>query len=162
MRMFIGFRFKDQDYKEIIKIQKSLNTDGNYTRENNIHLTLIFLGELENKEITKAKDVLKNISSSPFTISTTTVEMLRDIVILKVKNNDMLQGLYDLVFHKLSNQGFKLDKRKYFPHITLVRRSKQKIHFECKLDLLIDEIILFSSNRINSELIYNPEYIHKL
>src|SRR5690554_5614789 len=41
------------------------------------------------------------------------------------RGSDFLKGLYDSLEENLTNRGFKTDKRKYTPHLTIARSSRK-------------------------------------
>ena len=161
MRMFIGFGLSLENKKKIEKLQKDSDVKGRFTAIDNLHLTLIFLGELNNNEIEKVKNVLKDINYPSFTYKTTNLEMLRDIAILKVDLNNDLQNIYDKIYDMLSKEGFSLNKRKYFPHITLIRNCDEKLHMDFSITQKVESIVLYSSEHIDGKLTYIPRFIKK-
>lgn len=154
MRMFIGIKLSPENLEKIKQLQDNLQIQGRLTSIDNIHLTLIFLGELNDQDINKVKAILNSLDQQRFTITSSNVEMLRDMVIIKIQNNIQLQNLYDNLHYKLSNAGFKIEERKYFPHITLVRNCDTKIYQNFVITENVFEVILFSSERINGKLTY--------
>lgn len=158
MRMFIGIKPNKNIIQEIINLQKELNVIGNYTNPNNIHLTLVFLGEIKEKDINKVKRILDKTNISRFNFEIEHLEMLRDIIILKVKDNEILNSLYNSLVTSLWNSGFEIEKRKYFPHITLVRKTSKCRYRYFSLINEVNAITLFSSSTINGKLVYESKY----
>lgn len=70
MRVFISIKLSDEAVSEIKKIQKDLKSsglfEGKLTEEENLHLTLKFLGEIDNKKIEEVKSRLNKVKVKNF------------------------------------------------------------------------------------------------
>ena len=70
MRVFIAVEISDVEIlKKIRTFQDTLEIDAKPTKINQIHFTIQFLGEINEKQCEKVKDVLKEISFSQFELS---------------------------------------------------------------------------------------------
>lgn len=164
MRAFIGTRLNDCNHK-ILEVQdflKSEDPNANYTRFENLHLTLVFLGEVNNKEIGVLKKILDNIDRSAFVITTRKLMIMRDKAVLEIEPHNHLNALYDELTDELQKNGFLSERRKYYPHITLSRKTRLNLEKEIVMSSNVDEIILFSSERIANLLTYTPMHIKRL
>lgn len=164
MRMFIGIKLSDC-YNQIIDIQNKFKKSGfigNYTLPNNIHLTLLFLGELNFKEFDNVKSALNKIKYPNFNIYLDKVKNFKDMLIVELRKNKELMLLHSIIKEELTKENIYIDRRLYYPHITLVRKTDNKYDEQIFLVHNVKEIILFSSERINKRLTYIPKYILKL
>jgi len=121
MRCFIGIDLPIVAMEEIQRIQKILESDfaGKSTSSENLHLTLKFLGEIEEDAINDVKKRLSSIKHPPFelTIKDVGVFSQKFIKIIWVKVSDVpLQPLVD----NCLNDIFKLENR-FMGHITIAR-----------------------------------------
>jgi len=121
MRCFIGIDLPIVAVKEIQKIQKKLepNFTGRLTSSENLHLTLKFLGEIENESINDAKKRLSSITHPPFELTLKDVGVFSQkfIKIIWVKVSDVpLQSLVD----NCLNDIFESENR-FMGHITIAR-----------------------------------------
>ena len=121
MRCFIGIDLPIVAVKEIQKIQKKLepNFTGRLTSSENLHLTLKFLGEIEEDAIHDVKKRLSSITHSPFELTLKDVGVFSQkfIKIIWVKISDVpLQPLVDNCLKDI----FKLENR-FMGHITIAR-----------------------------------------
>ena len=121
MRCFIGIDVPIVAIKEIQKIQKKLepNFTGRLTSSENLHLTLKFLGEIEEDAINDVKKRLSSITHSPFELTLKDVGVFSQkiIKIIWVKVSDVpLQPLVDNCLKDI----FKLENR-FMGHITIAR-----------------------------------------
>ena len=121
MRCFIGIDLPIVAIKEIQKIQKKLepNFTGRLTSSENLHLTLKFLGEIEEDAINDVKKRLPSITHSPFELTLKDIGVFSQkfIKIIWVKVSDVpLQPLVDNCLKNI----FKLENR-FMGHITIAR-----------------------------------------
>ena len=121
MRCFIGIDLPNVAIKEIQKIQKKLepNFTGRLTSSENLHLTLKFLGDIEEDAINDVKKRLPSITHPPFELTLKDVGVFSQkfIKIIWVKVSDVpLQPLVDNCLKNI----FKLENR-FMGHITIAR-----------------------------------------
>ena len=121
MRCFIGIDLPIVAVKEIQRIQKILkpNFAGKLTSGENLHLTLKFLGKIEDSVINDVKKRLSPIKHPPFelTIKDIGVFSQKFIKIIWVKVSDV--PLHPLVDNCL-NEIFESENR-FMGHITIAR-----------------------------------------
>ena len=121
MRCFIGIDLPIVAVKEIQKIQKKLepNFTGRLTSSENLHLTLKFLGEIEDEAINDVKKRLSSITHPPFELTLKDVGVFSQkfIKIIWVKVSDVpLQPLVDNCLSDI----FEPENR-FMGHITIAR-----------------------------------------
>ena len=121
MRCFIGIDLPNVAIKEIQKIQKKLepNFTGRLTSSENLHLTLKFLGEIEEDAINDVKKRLPSMTRPPFELTLKDVGIFSQkfIKIIWVKVSDVpLQPLVDNCLKDI----FELENR-FMGHITIAR-----------------------------------------
>lgn len=162
MRLFFGIDISKTNKEVLIEIQNSLIFNGKKTVIDNIHLTLVFLGEINGNEYIKIINSLNEFSFNKFDITINKVKMLRDMVIGEVENNNNLNNLQLKLKSKLVNLGILVEDRKYYPHVTLSRKSDLKIYQELNLVEEINEIVLFESKFIDNGVKYFKKNIWKL
>ena len=148
MRCFISISIPDGIKKGMTAIQERLKKAGadvSWTRPEGMHLTLKFLGEIEEerlKEIGTALS-LSVIGIKPFSLDVSGIGTFPDIrrprviwIGLKEDGNNMIE-LQRNVEKELEKLGFAAEKRGFTPHITLGRiRSPKNIE---RLLNLVDE-----------------------
>ncbi|MEH6578202.1 MAG: RNA 2',3'-cyclic phosphodiesterase [Amphritea sp.] len=87
-----------------------------------LHLTLLFLGEQPDDILAEVTQPLQELSFAPMEVEFDTVGHFRSGVIwLGIKPNPPLIRLQKKLHNLLSQQGFQLEQRKFKPHITLAR-----------------------------------------
>jgi len=124
MRTFIAIDIPEKIKKEIIKIQNQLpEFKGKKTEIENLHLTLKFLGEVDEKKISEVKRRLTEIELASFIAEINSIGMFSDrIVWLGVRNCNELQKQID---EKLSDL-FEKEKR-FMGHLTIARIKELKV-----------------------------------
>lgn len=137
MRTFIALDLPREIIKEISGIQKILKKQrlltGNFTEPENLHLTLKFLGEVEDDKISEIKKRLSEIKLDSFDIEVGEVGVFTKqfVKIIWIKLNG--KGIFDLqkeIDEKLSDL-FEKEER-FMSHITIARVK----HVSSKKELL--------------------------
>lgn len=124
VRVFIALELPEGVRQEIEKIQKSLpEFEGKLTEKENLHLTLKFLGEIDEEKLVKVKTQLGKVRSRKFQaelseLGVFTPSFLK-IAWIEIKNCDGLQKEID---NKLGDL-FKPEKR-FMSHLTIARIKK--------------------------------------
>ena len=121
MRCFIGIDLPIVAINEIQKTQKKLksNFTGRLTSSENLHLTLKFLGKIENGVINDVRKKLSSIKHSPFELTLKDIGVFSQkfIKIIWVKVSDVpLQPLVDNCLSDI----FEPENR-FMGHITIAR-----------------------------------------
>jgi len=163
MRLFIAITFNTETITRLVSLRDKLRataSKGHFTLPENIHLTLVFLGECDEKQVSYAKSAMDALEFESFKINIDSIGKFRrdggDLWWAGVKNNRQLTELYNVLTKNLSDFGFKIERRKFKTHITLGREIITKVspHKIEEFGQMIDKIKLMKSERINNKLIY--------
>ncbi|MBS3074555.1 RNA 2',3'-cyclic phosphodiesterase [Candidatus Pacearchaeota archaeon] len=125
MRLFIGIFLPEEIRKQVEEIQRKLEKsglfNGKYAELENLHLTLKFLGEVDEGKLEEIKEALKQIKSKSFNSSLEGAGLFTPsrprIVWLHLAGAEELQKQIDAVMEK---EGFKKEER-FMSHITIAR-----------------------------------------
>ena len=163
MRLFIAINFNDATRAGLIALRDELQkkaAGGRFSAPENIHLTLVFLGECDARQTMGAKAAMDAVIFEPFTVTIDRVgRFKRDggaIWWAGVRENKQLLNLYDSLTDKLTAAGFELEKRKYSPHVTLAREvvtNEQPREIE-PFSQAVSTIELMKSEHIRGKLTY--------
>ncbi|MEL7563555.1 MAG: RNA 2',3'-cyclic phosphodiesterase [Dehalobacterium sp.] len=171
MRLFIAINFNDKVKDSLcdsIARLKKMALKGNFTRRENLHLTLVFIGETNKVEA--VKQAMASISALPFELSIGGVGRFNrdggDIYWAGVNKNIVLTDIYNQLCGELRKKGFILENRAYKPHLTLGREvvvpkifnEKEFAESVPHMNMIIDSVSLMKSERINSKLTYTEVY----
>lgn len=173
MRIFIAIDFDEniKGYFENIKNQlKSYCIKGHFTNIENFHLTLQFIGELEEANIPKVLNAMEETVSkhSIFNLTISNLGNFKkgnsNILWVGTNYSKELLGLYKELSLNLNNQGISFDEKPLKPHITLGRQILLKKDINELINLMtinkiiipVNTITLMESKRINDKLTYSP------
>ncbi|MFH1612459.1 MAG: RNA 2',3'-cyclic phosphodiesterase [bacterium] len=149
IRSFISIELSKTIKSNLIKIQnflKTSNSDVKWEKQENHHLTLLFLGNIDESQLKQIIPTLNNAMKNfpSFKIKLENINILPNlqdprVIWLGVSNEkEKIIYLHNLIAKELKNIGVKTEKRKFSPHITLGRiKSNVKIN---KLITLIRNI----------------------
>ena len=93
-----------------------------------IHLTLAFLGEVE--DLARAQDVAASIQAKAFAVRLDCVGSFRRAKVSwagMLQANPALAALQATLETRLRERGFELDERAFTPHLTLARKAERPL-----------------------------------
>lgn len=141
-RIFVGISFKEDLQEPFSEVFRKLKTsagkkdlDIKWTRPENLHLTLNFLGEISDEQTQELCKKLSELASEikPFTVSIKDLGGLPDddqarVLYMGVRNKKELRTLQESIDARLEPIGLNPVDHDYVPHITLARlRNKKNI-----------------------------------
>jgi len=134
MRIFIAIELDEPIIKSISALVDKLSKKNReagikWVRQEGIHLTLKFLGEIQEERLAAVKSVLEETSKSfdSFRLEVTgtgyfpTDKRNPRVLWVGVKAEETLIKLQDSLETRLEKIGFPREKRKFHPHLTLGR-----------------------------------------
>lgn len=172
MRVFIAINFTPKVQSHLSSIIQKLRKEavrGNFTRSENIHLTLVFLGEVSPNRVQEIIEVMNeatfNRDSFEIAIEGIGTFMNRgeQLYWCGVRESDVLVDLQHALNTGLKEAGFSVDEKAFKPHITLGRRCIMSKKFERKTFeetiapayMEVTEINLMKSEHKNGKLVYS-------
>ena len=179
MRTFIALELSNEVREELSRLQeelKKVDADIKWGKPDNIHLTLKFLGNVEEAKIAEIKKLLDNISSreKPFETSLFKLGAFPDLNYPRViwvgidKGCSEIEKIAGLVETELEKINFSREKRPFSAHLTLgrVKSGRNKAELKEKVSSLqvqpksctINNITLFQSTLTPKGPIYTPLY----
>ena len=132
IRTFIAIPLGDEVSREAVRLIQRLKhpSDGiKWVPTDNLHLTLKFLGEVENTDIPRVCDVLGDAcdEANPFELhffgtgAFPTLQRPRVLYAGVQDDSGTLTDIVNALEHGLADLGFKPESRDYTPHLTLGR-----------------------------------------
>ena len=161
MRLFIAIQFDDTILDELSVLQagmKKCGLKGRYTSRENLHLTCVFIGEYGNPD--DVLEAMEEVSFQPFTIKLDGVGNFGDLFWAGTTENPELMRLAARIRKSLSDHQISFDKKKFFPHVTLVRKAEfvnKKAGLpdtELRAEMTVDRIALMKSEHGKHGMIY--------
>ena len=121
MRLFLAINFDDEVKSKLLQCQESLrraSVSGNFTRPENLHLTLVFLGETSPAHARGIQRVMDCAPNEPFTLQFEGMGKFGDTWWVSIRQCPALTGLYDHLSQGLRAAGFTIESRSFKPHLT--------------------------------------------
>lgn len=135
----------------------------NFTRVENLHLTLAFIGETDRPD--RAQSAIEQLSFGSFDMTLSHAGHFGDLWWVGIRENHALSALAVQVQHALRAQGFSIERRRFSPHITIARQvvsSAPIVLAPPRASMRVDRIALMQSTRCAGKLIYTQLYTHLL
>ena len=165
MRLFIAIQLNDEMKDALVRIQNAMKRNGvrgNFTRRENLHLTLAFIGEYSDPEA--VREVVEQIDFDGFEIGLDGIGAFGNLWWAGIGSADdeELKAVAKRLRHGLADAGIPFDRKKFSPHITLVRKAQSpggRIP-ESVIDgiphagMFVDHISLMRSDRGKHGMIY--------
>ena len=124
MRLFIAIQFPDRIKQALSYLQQDMRDcglKGNYTKDENLHLTLAFIGEYSNPD--EVLDALETLDFESFFIELDGFGNFGDLYWAGIKENEELKKLVKRIRRVLSDNGIPFDRKRFSPHITVLRKA---------------------------------------
>ena len=163
MRLFISVQLNKEFRNALFNMQESMReqgVQGNFTRAANLHITLAFIGEYSDP--LEVLEVVRSLDFWPFEIGLDGVGAFGDLWWAGVgEGSDDLKALASKLRHALAEAGIPFDRKKFSPHITLVRKARftegfvpEEIPEDEKPYMTVDHICLMRSDRTKHGMVY--------
>lgn len=179
VRVFIGVAFSDEikSYLDLVKnIVMTGSERGRFAETELFHLTLKFLGEVSEGELSDISAAMDEAAAKndEFSLRFSHLGQFpsggRKIIWLGMEKSVPLDRLYADLEDVLSQRGYEKEERPYVPHITFgrqvsLRRPLQELEALREIDspdIPVARITLFHSTRVNGALRYIGIHSSKL
>jgi len=170
-RLFISVNCDNKVKNHLLPVQekiKAQSVKGSFTRPENLHLTLVFLGETPEDKIPLISSVIDtalNPPVAPFSLLFSTVGCFKhsnkELWWIGTEHNDMrldiLKTIRQRIAENLLSNGANFDNRSFNPHITLGREIKHTspiIIPKQEIIFPVNRISLMKSERMSGILTY--------
>lgn len=162
MRLFVAVNFSKEVKDTLMEVSgmlKSAAASGNFTRRENLHLTLAFIGETAN--VGAAMESVEEVAANPFDITLGGVGRFGKLFWVGVKESGKLRDLAMGVDAALSRRGFDIEKRDFKPHVTIAREVEVLAPVKIAvpgISMRVDALSLMKSERVGGRLCYSEIY----
>jgi len=163
MRLFVAINFMPGTISRLAALRdelRAISRGGNFTLTENLHLTLVFLGDCDERQVKVARTAIDGTNFAPFDLMIESIGKFKrdggDLWWAGARENKPLMDLQCSLTDNLSAVGFVLEKRKFSPHITLGRKviSNAAPHQIDPFGETVTRIDLMKSEHIGSRLTY--------
>ena len=173
IRLFIAIDF-DKNTKSYFQHAKNelenFCTKGRFTDIENFHMTLQFIGELDESNIPKLLNAMQECVSkhSTFSLTLDTIGSFKkgnfNILWIGINYNENLVRIYEELCLTLVHEKIDFDQKPLKPHITFGRQIILKKEIDEIINLLaldkiiipVNNITLMESKQVNGKLTYVP------
>ena len=163
MRLFIAINLNDEMKDALMDIQDTMRTygvRGKETPHENMHLTLAFIGEYDDPE--RVKEIVESIEIRPFEISLSGIGAFGDLWWVGTDNSAPPMAVSRRLRRALAEAGIPFDRKKFSPHITIIRRASGALSKEAAgeiadviaASMTVDHISLMRSDRGKYGMVY--------
>lgn len=174
MRLFIAINFNNDISERIFKTIQEFRKNtirGNFTKKENLYLTLVFIGETT--QIEDIKQAMNTIAAPSFCMEIGGLGHFSrtggDIYWIGVKKNEILLSIHKQLSETLNDYGINIDKKPYKPHLTIGREIRMQSNLETALikpmeptSFEVNKISLMKSERLDGRLVYTEIYAKNL
>ncbi len=171
VRLFVGLELDPQLIGDIADARGGVES-AHWQRDNQLHLTLAFIGDASRKAKREIEDALARIRFEPFEMTLSGVGMFGKpkqpkVLWAGVENKYPLMHLHEKIAAAMDQIDVEIDRRKFKPHVTLARfrrgasaRVGDWLTENERLStgpMFADRFTLFSSERTSEGSFYRQE-----
>lgn len=123
MRLFISINLDDEMCDAVLAVRREMErrgVRGNFTSRENLHLTLAFIGEYPDPDA--VADVMESVPFTPCRLTLDGIGSFGELWWLGVGGADGLSKYVTRLRRALMEAGIPVDRKKFSPHVTLIRR----------------------------------------
>lgn len=128
MRLFLAINFDDDIKNALMQMQESMRRQGfrgNYTRTENLHLTLAFIGEYGDPDA--VSEPLASVPLEPFHLALQGYGNFGNLYWAGLEDSESLSVYVKRLRRALAENGIPFDRKIFSPHITLLRQASAGI-----------------------------------
>ena len=157
MRLFIAINLSPAMKGALTAVQDALydrGVRGHFSPEENLHLTLAFIGEYPSPEA--VLEALSTIRFEPFPLALEGMGCFGDLWWAGLKASGPLDDLVRRVRRALAERGIPFDRKRFSPHVTLIRRAEGRlggVQLE-PASMTVEAVSLMRSDRGKRGMIY--------
>ena len=152
MRLFIAICLSEELREALGQVQRQMKAGrvtGDYTPAENLHLTLAFIGEYPDPDAIDLPPV------EPFTLELSGFGSFGDLWWAGLSPCPPLNRYVAALRHALADEGIPFDRKKFSPHITLLRRGVGRPAVQVPpAKMRVDHVSLMRSDRGRHGMIY--------
>jgi 2'-5' RNA ligase len=170
LRLFLAMEFSEDNKLLMVEILKKLkqqfsNKNIRWINQNQLHLTLHFLGDVSQEKIPLLKQHLSNETKNHPTFELQCNKLIfipvhhPHVISLSIQLNNALADLFKDLKQEIQALNIQLEDRPYLPHITLGRIKEKLSDWQLSSDNLpffqkVNEVVLFQSELTEAGSVY--------
>lgn len=128
-RLFVAIDLPEDVKDQVLRLRQDDLPPGRWPRRDALHLTLHFIGDVPEAVARAYGRILRAVAVSAFEmriagVGQFPIEARPRVIWAGVENTPPLRDLYEAVGMALEREGFARERRRFHPHITLMRFKK--------------------------------------
>ena len=161
MRLFVAVQL-DKKMKDALRsVQNEMRrrgVEGNYTRPENLHLTLAFIGDYPNPDT--VLEAMEDLRFQPFDLELKGRGSFGELWWAGLEGSENLEALARQLRRTLVEAAIPFDRKSFRPHVTLIRQARYRNdpRFDSiavqQARMTVDRISLMLSTRGKNGIIY--------
>ena len=162
MRLFVGIEL-NEEARAVLTAARAFwekSAKARFCDADLYHLTLVFIGNVEEDRLPALKKTLSRVKWNPFSFTTGAPDSFaKEILFAGVKMPcEGLSALQNAVSQALKEDGWAFEDGPYRPHITMARRAKEigTPPDIAPVRVPVKRFALFESARVDGRLCYTP------
>lgn len=162
MRLFIAIRFSQEILDTLLRAQEQLRLGGargNFSAPENLHLTLVFIGE--SSDVPTLRRVIDRAAGAAFPLAVSGAGRFGELWWAGVEKNPALEALASRLREGCRKAGFQIDGKPFRAHVTLARQLKYDTPPRLNVprtEMTVTRVSLMKSERLNGKLTYTEVY----
>ncbi len=161
MRLFIAIQLNETMKDALVRMQDGMmdnNVRGNFTKEENLHLTLAFIGDYPDPDA--VLDIIDASDYRPVELTLDGIGHYGDVWFAGLLENKGLVAYVKRLRHGLADAGIPFDRKRFSPHITLIRKPQYRDLSDMtdivvpRVSMVADHVSLMRSDRGKNGMIY--------
>ena len=177
-RLFVAIDLPDAVKDQILSLRERDLPPGRWSRREALHLTLHFIGDVPEAVARAYQGVLGEVEAAAFDLRIQGVGQfpINDrprVIWTGVANTPELRALHEAVGAALEREGFRRERRRFHPHITLMRFRKPirrgpasrwlNAHIDFKVaPFPVEQFTLYESDLQPSGAVYSKRAVYRL
>ena len=161
MRLFVAVQL-DKKMKDALRsVQNEMRrrgVEGNYTRPENLHLTLAFIGDYPDPDT--VLEAMEDLRFQPFDLELKGLGSFGELWWAGLEGSENLETLARQLRRTLAEAAIPFDRKSFRPHVTLIRQARYRNdpRFDSiavqQARMTVDRISLMLSTRGKNGMIY--------
>ncbi len=174
MRLFVSLDLPEEIFHFLRDVQALMPHQG-IAAAQHFHLTLFFLGNIEDEQLEQVKEALKAVAAEGFELTMDELGMFKNkhgdprVIWVGIEENEALLRLQKQVAEKMVALGYEEDKE-FVPHLTLARVKESGTGIEKDFDSIffkkrsfpVESFSLMESELKEDGAYYTPMEVYKL
>lgn len=177
-RLFVAIDLPERTKDQVLALRRDDLPPGRWARRAGLHLTLHFIGDVPEAVARAYARALRQVETPAFDLLISGVgqfpiDQRPRVIWAGVQNTPPLRELYEAVGAALESEGFIRERRRFHPHITLMRFKKPlrrglasrwlQAHMDFQAEpARIKQFTLFESELNPSGAVYTARGVYKL